>query len=95
MTESQLTRRILKALKDHGGFWVKIHGSANQVTGLPDIVGCYKGRFVGLEVKLPDGSHKLSERQRLMLTRIEQQGGISAVVTSPRGALEAIWELDN
>jgi Holliday junction resolvase len=95
MTESQLTTQILKALRKEGGFWFKVHGSAYQVTGLPDIIGCYKGRFVGFEVKLPEARHTLSKRQGLMLLRIRQQRGLSAVVTSTRGALEVLREFDS
>ena len=94
LKESALTRQIIAALRDHGGFWFKSHGSAYQVAGLPDIIGCYRGRFVGLEVKLPGGENTLSLRQRVMLERIEQHGGYSNVVTSKRGALEVLGSID-
>lgn len=54
--ESLLTARILKALRDLGGVWFKIHGGWFQGERLPDIVGCYQGLFYGLEVKVP-GKH--------------------------------------
>ena len=95
MTEVQLTRKILKALRNRGGLWFKIHGSAYQMTGLPDIIGCYRGRFVGIEVKLPDGKNKLSQRQRLILTRLSRQGGYSRVVSSKRGALRVMDDIDS
>lgn len=94
MNESKLTTKIIKALKRKGGFWFKVHGSAYQTTGIPDILGCYKGRFVAFEVKIPGKDSTLSKRQRLMLLRIRQHGGVSALITSTRGALEAIRELD-
>ncbi len=94
MNESALTRQILKVLRWRGGFWFKTHGSAYQTAGLPDIVGCYKGRFVALEVKIPGGEDKLSKRQRFILSRIDTHGGYSNVVSSKRGALEALDELD-
>ena len=95
LKESTLTRQIITALREHGGFWFKTHGSAYQVAGLPDIIGCYRGRFVGLEVKLPGGENTLSLRQRVMLERIEQHGGISNVVTSKRGALDVLGRVDS
>ena len=94
MNESKLTTLILKALKKHGGFWFKVHGSAYQTTGIPDIIGCYRGRFIGFEVKIPGKENTLSRRQRLQLVRIVQQGGSSAMITSVRGALKLIQELD-
>lgn len=94
MTESKLTTLIVKALRRKGGFWFKVHGSAYQTTGIPDILGCYKGRFVAFEVKLPGRENTLSPRQRLMLLRVRQHGGTSAMITSTRGALNVIMELD-
>lgn len=95
MNESKLTSNIIKALKTHGGFWLKIHGSASQTTGIPDILGCYRGRFVALEVKIPGRASTLSKRQRLMLTRIRQHGGTSAMITSTQDALEVILDIDS
>jgi Archaeal holliday junction resolvase (hjc) len=95
MKESQITRQILDAIRKHGGYWVKIHGSAYQVSGLPDIIGCYRGRFVGLEVKVPGGENKLSLRQKVMLRRIEQHGGTSKVVTSALDALDVLGNIDS
>lgn len=83
----------MKALKERGGFWVKIHGGAIQTTGLPDIVGCYRGQFVAMEVKVP-GSGRLSERQRLMIERISTAGGILDVVTTTMEALALVDSID-
>lgn len=94
MKESDLVYLILKALKAEGGFWVKIHGGAYQVSGLPDIIGCYKGRFVALEVKMPGRLSTLSKRQRLVLSRVRHSGGTAAVVVDVQGALEVVRRLD-
>lgn len=93
-TERQLTTEIMRALKSRGGFWIKIAGSPSQVTGMPDIIGCYRGRFVGLEVKLPERVI-VSKRQRLMLKRIDLSDGASGVVTSALAALAVLDEIDN
>jgi len=95
MNESTLTRQILAALRDRGGWWFKTHGSAYQMAGVPDIIGCYKGRFIAFEVKIPGGEFKLSKRQRFILSRIDYNGGYSNVVSSKRGALEALDALDS
>jgi len=34
-------------------FFFKVHGGPYQIAGLPDIIGCYSGRFVAIEVKRP------------------------------------------
>jgi len=99
MKESVLTRRILRELKRRGGWWIKIHGSASQTTGIPDIIGCYRGRFIGIEIKLPNRRSKLTKRQRFILKRIITQGGYARVIRSTEacsGFMDAIdRELDH
>jgi len=41
---------------------------------VPDILVCYKGRYIGLELKAPDGS--LRPGQRIKLRRIQKAQGI-------------------
>lgn len=59
---------------------MKIHGSDEgfQEVGIPDLLCCIKGRFVGIEVKQPSG--KLRPAQRVVLREIYDAGGIAAVV---------------
>lgn len=39
--------------KEWGGQVVKVHGSAAQKAGTPDLLGCVRGRFVAIELKQP------------------------------------------
>ena len=89
--EATLTKKILKRLKKEGGFWAKIHGGPYQVTGLPDIIGCYQGRFYGYEVKVSERD-KPTARQALALSLIAQAGGVSRVIRSFSDAINAIQE---
>jgi Holliday junction resolvase len=93
MKESVITAKILKALRGRGGVWWKIHGGATQTTGIPDIIGCYRGLFVAVEVKVP-GAGRLSERQRLTLERIATAGGILEVATTTMDALALVDSID-
>lgn len=92
MNEADLTKKIMRKLKGRGGFWVKVHGGPFQVTGLPDIIGCYKGRFVGLEVKVPGRESTLTPRQSLILSQILAAGGIAQMITSVEEAETALGE---
>jgi hypothetical protein len=60
----------------------KIHGGDNpfQSVGIPDLLCCFYGRFVGLEAKIP--GNKPSAIQRATLRQIEAAGGIARVVYS-------------
>ena len=87
--ETALTRKILKRLRQEGGFWTKIHGGPYQSVGLPDIVGCHRGRFYGFEVKVRERDQPTA-RQSLTLLLIRQAGGVSRVIRGPADALNAI-----
>ncbi len=52
--ETAVVKAIKRKLeKTFGGKWVKIHGGPHQVSGVSDLVGCLRGRFIALEVKRP------------------------------------------
>lgn len=67
-------KRYLSSLGSDVFFW-KEHGGAYSTAGIPDIICCYKGRFLGLEAKLPSG--KLTELQKRVLDKINRAGGIA------------------
>ena len=81
-----LERDIVAAIKRYlaslgsGVFFWKEHGGPYGTSGVPDIICCYKGRFLGLEVKLPGG--RLSELQKRALEKINRAGGIGRRVES-------------
>lgn len=77
--EKSVRRAIRKELVQLGGYWMAIHGSPYQPRTI-DIVGCLRGRFVGLELKRPKG--KPTSHQRITLKRIQDAGGIAGVVRS-------------
>ena len=89
--ESRLTGLIQKTVqRELGGFWVKVHGGPFQMVGLPDLVGCCKGRFIGLEVKMPERAGTLTPIQAAIIRKINEAGGIAGMVTSPGEAIELI-----
>lgn len=95
MSESRIVRKILKTLKKRGGFWRKIHGGPFQESGLPDIIGCYQGKFVGFEVKQP--GEDASPIQLHVLDEIHKSGGHAAIVESVEDVLIllfTIWGFD-
>jgi Holliday junction resolvase len=51
--ESNLSRKIMAALRAHGYFCFKVHGGPTMMAGLPDIIVCAQGLFIGLETKMP------------------------------------------
>ena len=72
-------KRYLGTLGEDVFFW-KEHGSPYGTSGVPDIICCYKGRFLGLEAKLPGG--RLTALQKQALEKINRAGGIARRVES-------------
>lgn len=86
--ESAIVRRIMRNLAATGGWFMKVHGGAFQVAGVPDIIGCLKGRFVAFEVKRPGG--KATKLQLHTIGLIQKAGGLAAVVYSWDDARRAL-----
>lgn len=93
MNERQLTHKIINKLKQLGGYWIKTHGNPFQKSGLSDIIGCFQGRFIALEVKLPKKRSNLTLRQKIFLQKIKEAGGISAVITSQEEVINLLKPL--
>lgn len=89
MKEKDIVNAIKKALNEKGAWVVKTHGSPH-LAGLPDILVCYQGRFIALEVKRPETRGTVTLRQQHFLDAISDAGGTAAVVTSVEEALATL-----
>ena len=77
-----------KCIKPLGGYWINIHGGDPYMPrGIPDILGCYKGRFIAIEVKIPGKTP--TSIQRVTLAALRRAGAVTAVVY----ALEDVKEV--
>lgn len=85
--ESRLSHDIMDALRARGAFVWKNHGGPTMMNGLPDIAGVYRGRFIGIETKTPEGDEP-STIQQLRATQIRAAGG--AVLSPCRSKAEAV-----
>jgi len=90
MTEQDIQRKMIKWLESEGYYVVKVI-SANK-SGVPDILACVDGKFVGIEVKRPETKGRVSALQAKHLSMIEQAGGISTVSWSLDDLKEFIEE---
>lgn len=73
MRESAFQQKVLKFLKDKKIYAVKFNASGLTKVGVPDILMCLRGRFVGIEVKTDTG--KQSELQKYNAQEIIKSGG--------------------
>lgn len=81
LKESTIVRRIMKWLKSQPDcFCWKEHGGMYGTAGIPDIICCIDGVFVGFEVKNEIG--KPTVLQEMTIKAIQRAGGYAAVVRS-------------
>lgn len=88
--EARISRAILAELKKAGVFAFKVHGSLHMMAGLPDIIACVDGFYLGLETKTPDKRKNTSERQKYVHGLIGDAGGLVEVVCSVPEAMAAV-----
>lgn len=76
--EAQLKTEIRRYLESIGAFWSNVQGGPGSKPGDPDMIVCFKGRYVALEAKSPTGL--LSPIQKARRNEIRDAGGIYEVV---------------
>ena len=88
MNESDIVKAIMKYLRTVPGcFCWKEHGGMYGTAGIPDLIVCYKGRFIGLECKV--GKNTATALQQQTIRQILKAGGYAVVVKSV-GEVKAI-----
>jgi hypothetical protein len=93
--EARISRAIMTDLRGLGHFCFKVHGSEHMMAGLPDIIVCAEGHFIGLETKRPTERFHTSPRQDYVHGLISESGGHAFVVTSVQEAREAVESVLN
>jgi len=79
MRESIIRSNIIKYLRSAGAYARSVHGSP-YMAGMPDIVACYNGKALMLEVKCP--KKQATPLQAAELERWRNAGAIAEVVHS-------------
>lgn len=96
MKEKIFENKIKRFLKDNDCYFVKYWGGGYFTeSGIPDLLVCCNGYFLGLEIKAENG--KSSELQKYNIKEIQKAGGVGMVVY-PKDFEEIkklIWRLKN
>lgn len=90
MVEQKIQAKILNTLKKRA-YCVKVM-AANK-NGVPDILACYKGRFVAIEVKTNTG--RPTALQLANIDLIKENGGYAIIARSEEEVLELLERIDN
>lgn len=78
MLENKVQEKVIKLLKSKGAYVIKLIVCTKA--GAPDIVACYKGKFLGIEVKTSRTLKNVSDLQKRNLQEITNTGGLAMVV---------------
>lgn len=84
--ESTIQKEIIDYLKSRGAWVIKVPGSqivgsaentvvAPLLPGTPDLLACYRGRFLGIEVKAARKGVRVSGEQVAQGSAIQKSGG--------------------
>jgi Holliday junction resolvase len=76
--EKKVKNAVVKQLKELGAYYLFPATGGYGTSGHPDIVGCYGGKFFGIECKA--GKGKTTALQDLRLREITAAGGLGWVV---------------
>ena len=76
--ERAVKTKVVAQLKTLGAYYFYPVTGGFGASGVPDIVGCYKGKFFGIECKA--NGNKPTALQTLNLEHIAAQGGIALVI---------------
>jgi len=88
--ERVFKRSLMRRLKERGGFWYSTE--MRGLAGIPDIVGCRDGLFIGIECKR-SSKYKPTRLQAYNLDKIRLHGGF-AMVAHPGNVAEVMAKLE-
>lgn len=76
--EKRVKQAVVKQLKELGAYYFYPVTGGYGASGVPDIVGCYYGRFFAFECKA--GNNKPTALQQKNIDQIKDMKGIVAVI---------------
>jgi Holliday junction resolvase len=89
--EGRVKAAAKKLLEAHGAYFFMPVSNGMGSHGIPDILACLNGRFIGIEAKA--GKNKPTDLQTLNLKRIDEAGGLALVINEENlNQLEFILE---
>lgn len=76
--ESKVKKKVVDILRAAGAYYFFPATGGFGRSGVPDIIVCFKGRFIGIECKAGDNTPTALQQRELM--RIVDAGGSAFVV---------------
>lgn len=76
--EVKVKKQVKELLDKYGAYYFSPVASAMGTAGIPDIIACLNGTFIGVECKA--GTNKPTGLQQAQLRRIAAAGGVALVI---------------
>lgn len=96
MSEATLQKTIIDTLEQRGAWVAKQHQTGRGRRGIPDVLACYRGLFIAIEVKAP-GSTTAAGRKEAQLRElgaVQTAGGHAMIATNVSKVLLLLDALD-
>lgn len=90
--ESVLKKELKRLLNERGAFWSMVTGGGYSKPGDPDMVVCYRGRYIGVEAKTWEG--RLSDIQKVRRDEIIAAGGVHVTARCVEDVSDALDAID-
>lgn len=95
MLEKNFKKNVISTLREIEGLYYFVKEAA-AIRGIPDIIICYKGRFVAWELKRSKAAAHAKrdghELQKYVIEKINKSGGMARIVY-PENFQECLEEL--
>ena len=92
--ESSIQDRVIKYLRGRGAYVRNIPGSSATGKGTADLLVCYRGLFLAIELKKPDGSYGETKPQEIRRRQVTRAGGLALVARSLADVVAIIAQID-
>ncbi len=76
--EAKVKKKVVNVLKENGAYYFFPATGGYGRSGVPDIVACYRGVFIGIECKA--GTNKPTALQEAEMKKIREANGFTLVV---------------
>jgi Holliday junction resolvase len=76
--EAKVKAKLYKIMKEWGVYYFSPQTGGYGRSGVPDIICCYKGRFIAIECKA--GKNKPTPLQEAEMEKIRTAQGVAAVI---------------
>lgn len=87
--ESKVKKQVKKILDDLGAYHFSPMMDGYGRSGVPDIIACYKGKFIGIECKAGDNKPTLLQLRNI--EDIKRNNGLAIVINE--GNIESLLAL--